>query len=207
MAVWHAGSATLASKCTSTQTRQLRRETGFIDEDQLLRVQVELTIKPNAPTLQDIRPVLLQCVCGLFLNVHPRPRSQAPSALRLIFICRSTDKRSTISSNVISLRSSISSTTNASWASTADGRLQPCGREVGSPSFALAIHRIAVEMPTPNRAAACLADKPAADAFKTRNRRSLLSACAIIHLFAVDVESASPRHVTSQSIHRSQDLL
>jgi hypothetical protein len=30
---------------------------------------------------------------------------------------------------------------------------------------------------------------------------------ALIHLFAVDVESASPRHVTSQSIHQSQDLL
>ncbi|MBB4172237.1 hypothetical protein FHX09_006140 [Rhizobium sp. BK538] len=48
---------------------------------------------------------------------------------------------------------------------------------------------------------------PAADAFNTRNRRSLLSARAIIHLFAVDVESASQRRVTSQSIHRSQDLL
>lgn len=41
----------------------------FIDEDQLLRIEIELTIKPDAPALQDIRPVLLQCVCGLFLKI------------------------------------------------------------------------------------------------------------------------------------------
>ena len=64
------------------------------------------------------------------------------------------------------LRSLISSTTNGSCTSNADGRLQPCGREVGSPSFARAIHRIAVEIATPNRAAACRADMPAAVAFK-----------------------------------------
>jgi hypothetical protein len=85
--------------------------------------------------------------------------------------------------------------------------IQPCGRDVGSPSLALAIQRIAVEIPTPNRAAACRADMPAADAFNTRNRRSSLSARAIIHLLAVDVEPASPRRVTSQSIHQSQHLL
>lgn len=207
MAMRHTGSATVASKCTSAQTCHLRRKAGFVYEDEFVRIEVELTIEPDAPALQDIRPVLLQCMCGLFLNVHPRPRSQAPSALRLILNCRSMDKRPTISSSVISLRSSISSTTNASCASSADGRLQPCGRDVGSPSFALAIHRIAVEIPTPNRAAACRADMPDADAFNTRNRRSSLSACAIIHLFAVDVESDTARYVTSQSIHRSQDLL
>ncbi|ARM15089.1 hypothetical protein Bra5_PB00343 (plasmid) [Rhizobium phaseoli Brasil 5] len=76
-------------------------------------------------------------MCGLFLKVHPRPRSQAPSALRLIFTCRSTDKRSTISSSVTSLRSLINATTNSSCASTAEGRLQLCGRAVNSPSFAL----------------------------------------------------------------------
>jgi hypothetical protein len=166
-----------------------------------------LTIEPSMPTIQDIRSVLLQYVCGLFLNVHPRPRSQAPSALRLIFSCRSTDKRSTISSSVTSLRSAINATTNSSCESTADGRRQPCGRGVNSPSFALAIQRIAVEIPTPKRAAACRADMPDADAFKTRIRRSSLSACPIIHLSVVDVESASTSAVTSQSIHRSQDML
>ncbi|MBB2842256.1 UNVERIFIED_ORG: hypothetical protein GGE64_006047 [Rhizobium etli] len=47
---------------------------------------------------------------------------------------------------------------------------------------------------------------PAADAFKTHIRRSSLRACPIIHLSAVDVESASVALVTSQSIHQSQDM-
>jgi transposase len=45
------------------------------------------------------------------------------------------------------------------------------------------VHRIAVEIPTPNRAADWRADMPAADAFNTRSRRSSLSARPIIHLF------------------------
>ncbi|WP_210421876.1 hypothetical protein, partial [Rhizobium anhuiense] len=52
----------------------------------------------------------------------------------------------------------------------------------------------------------CRADMPAADAFKTRIRRSSLRACPIIHFSAVDVESASVALVTSQSIHQSQDM-
>ena len=207
MTVRHASSTTLASNCTSAQACHLRREAGLVYEDQLFRIEIELAIKPGTSPLQDIRPILLQCMCGLFLNVHPRRLSQAPSALRLMPTCRSTHRRSTISSSVTSLRSSIISTTNASCASKLEDLRQPCGRDVASPSLALAIQRIAVEIPTPNRAAACRADMPAADAFNTRNRRSSLSARAIIHLFAVDVESASPRRVTSQSIHRSQDLL
>ena len=171
----HAGPATLAAQCTSAQTCHLRRKSGLVDKDQPFRIQIELPIEPGAPALQDIRPVLLQCMCGLFLNVQPRPRSHAPTALRLILTRRSADKSTTISSSVTSLRSSISSRTNASCASSIDGRLQPCGRELGSPSFALAIQRIAVETPTSKRAAACRADMPEADAFNNRNRRSSVS--------------------------------
>ncbi|KUM26748.1 hypothetical protein AU467_19665 [Mesorhizobium loti] len=58
-----------------------------------------------------------------------------------------------------------------------------------------------------NRAAACRADIPSSEAFKTRDRRSSLSALAIIHLIKVDVESAGTAAVTSQSIHRSMDSL
>lgn len=57
-----------------------------------------------------------------------------------------------------------------------------CGRGVRSPIFARAIHRIALDIPAPNRAAACRADMPSSEAFKTRDRRSLLSALAIVHL-------------------------
>lgn len=51
---------------------------------------------------------------------------------------------------------------------------------VGSPFFALAIQRIAVEIPTPNRAAACRANMAAEDAVSTRLRRPSLSDCGII---------------------------
>ncbi len=42
--------------------------------------------------------------------------------------------------------------------------------------------RIALDIPTPNRAAACRADMPSSDAFTTRDRRSPLNAFPIIHL-------------------------
>lgn len=78
---------------------------------------------------------------------------------------------------------------------------------VNLPIFARAIQRIALDIPTPNRAAACRTDIPSSDAFKTRDRRSPLGAPAIIHLSKVDVESPTHAGVTSQSIHRSQDVL
>lgn len=39
-----------------------------LGQDQLLRIEVELAIKPGSPAFQDVRPrpVLLQCMCGLF---------------------------------------------------------------------------------------------------------------------------------------------
>jgi hypothetical protein len=73
--------------------------------------------------------------------------------------------------------------------------------------LARATQRIALDTPTPNRAAAWRADIPSSQAFKTRDRRSSLSALAIVHLIKVDVESAEQACVTSQSIHRSMDLL
>lgn len=100
-----------------SRSRAIFVERPVVYEDHLLRIEIKPLIKPGASTLQDVRSVLLQCVCGLFLNVHPRPRSQAPSALRLVPTCRSTERSSTILSSVTSRRSSIISTTNASRAS------------------------------------------------------------------------------------------
>lgn len=61
--------------------------------------------------------------------------------------------------------------------------------------------------PNPKRPAAWRADIPVADAFKTRIRRSSLSARAIINLLFEEIESPSIALVTSRSIHQSQDLL
>ncbi|CDX11428.1 hypothetical protein MPL3356_10047 [Mesorhizobium plurifarium] len=142
-----------------------------------------------------------------FLNVQPRLPSQALKALRPMRTDTSTARRSTISSSVMSLRASINPTMKASCASRLEARRQPWGRGVRSPSLARAIQRIALDIPTPNRAAACRADIPPSEAFKTRDRRSSLSALAIIHLIKVDVESAQQARVTSQSIHQSMDVL
>jgi hypothetical protein len=119
---------------------------------------------------------------GLFLNVQPRPRSQALSALRRMATVCSARSRAAISCNVMSRRSSISPTMKASCASRLEPRRRPCGRAVRSPVLARATHRIAVEIPTPNLAAACRAESPFVEAFRTRMRRSSLRARAILHL-------------------------
>jgi len=166
---------------------------------QLLRIEAELPFKPGSPALQDIRSILLQCMCGL-LNVHPRPRSQAPSALRLTPTCRSTHRRSTISSSVTSLQSSIISTTNASCASKLEDLRQPCGRDVGSSLLALAIHRIAVEIATPNRRRPAVQTYPP-QTFSIRvieDRRSVLEPTSTSSLWML-ISFAAPRHLTIDS--------
>jgi hypothetical protein len=182
MAMWHASPAAFTAWRTSPQTRHLGRQSGLIDEDELCRIEIELAVEPGAAALQDVGAILLQCMCGLFLYVQPRLRSQALNALRLIRTDCPSKSRTTISFSVMSLRSSISSTMKASCPSSRDARRRPCGRGFNSPIFARAIHRIALDTPTPNRAAACRADMPSSEAFKTRDRRSPLSALPIIHL-------------------------
>jgi hypothetical protein len=44
---------------------------GLIDEDQTLRIEVELVVEPAPPLPQDVGPVLLDRVPGLFLRVIP----------------------------------------------------------------------------------------------------------------------------------------
>jgi hypothetical protein len=65
MAVRHACSTTLASNCASAQARHFGRQSGLVYKDQLLRIEIELAIKPGSPALQDIQSILLQCMCGL----------------------------------------------------------------------------------------------------------------------------------------------
>ena len=71
MAMRHTGSATLAARRSPTQAGHLRGETGLVYEHELRRIEIELAVEPGAAALQDIRAVLLQCMCGLFLNVQP----------------------------------------------------------------------------------------------------------------------------------------
>lgn len=44
---------------------------GLVDEDEALGVEVELALEPDLAPLQDVRPVLLGRVRGLFFTVIP----------------------------------------------------------------------------------------------------------------------------------------
>lgn len=107
MAVWHTGPAAFTARGTITQPRHLRRQSCLINDDQLRWVEIELIVELGAATSQDVRAILLQCMCGLFLNFQPCPRSQSFRGLRPVRIERSTSRRSTISFSVMPLRSSI----------------------------------------------------------------------------------------------------
>ncbi len=174
-----AGPAALATKGTTTQASHLGGQAGLVDEDEAIRVEIGLGLEPVLAPLQDIGAILLQCMGGLFLNVQPCARSQALSALWPMMTARSVTSRAIISFSVMSLRSAIRPTMKASCASSRETRRRPCSRAVVSPILARAIHRIAVDIPTPNRAAVRRADKPSVEAFKTRPRRSSLSARAM----------------------------
>lgn len=182
MSVRNASPAALSARSPTAQAGHLGREAGLVDEDKALRIEIGLSLEPITPPLQDIGTLLLQCMGGLFLNVQPRPRSQVLNALRRMETVRSVRSRAAISCNVMSRRFSISPTMKASCASRLEPRRRPCGRAARSPALARATHRIAVETPMPNRDAACRADRPFVEAFRTRMRRSSLRARAILHL-------------------------
>jgi hypothetical protein len=44
---------------------------GLVDEDQPLGVEIKLALEPCLPPLQDVGPILLRRVTGLFLRVIP----------------------------------------------------------------------------------------------------------------------------------------
>ena len=49
---------------------------GLVDEDQPLRVEVELLLKPSLALPQDVGPLLLGCVRRLFFTVMLRRRKK-----------------------------------------------------------------------------------------------------------------------------------
>jgi hypothetical protein len=154
MPVRNASPAALSARSPTAQAGHLGREAGLVDEDKSLWIEIGLSLEPVTPPLQDVGTLLLQCMGGLFLNVQPRPRSQALNALRRMETVRSLKSRAAISCSVMSRRSSIRATMKASCTSRLEPRRLPCARAANSPVLARAIHRIAVEIPTPNRAAA-----------------------------------------------------
>jgi hypothetical protein len=56
----------------------VRRDPGFIDEDEALGIKVELALEPVLSPLQDIGPILLTCVRVLFCPSQLVTLSEAP---------------------------------------------------------------------------------------------------------------------------------
>jgi len=59
----------LPFRSAPAQARHVGRSACFVDEDEPRRVELELVLKPVLAPLQDIRPVLLRGMGGLFFTV------------------------------------------------------------------------------------------------------------------------------------------
>ena len=69
MAVRDGGAQPLTAGRTPASTRHIGRRPCLVDEDKLIRIEVDLAVEPFLPLLQDVRPLLLGGVRGLFLSV------------------------------------------------------------------------------------------------------------------------------------------
>ena len=58
-------------RAAATAARHIRRCPGFVDEDEAFGIKIELAVEPVLSALQDVRPILLCSVRGLFFHVIP----------------------------------------------------------------------------------------------------------------------------------------
>ncbi len=66
MAMRHAGPAVLTARRSPAQAGHRGRRPGLIQEDQLRRIEIELTEELGAATLHDAMAILLQCMRELY---------------------------------------------------------------------------------------------------------------------------------------------
>ena len=72
MAPWDGCAQPFAFWRASVAARHVGGGPGLVDEDQLLRIEIELAFEPDLATLQDVGALLLGRVRGLFLSVSWR---------------------------------------------------------------------------------------------------------------------------------------
>ena len=72
VAVRHAGAQPLAARGSAIAARHVGRGPGLVDEDELVRIEIELPLEPLLAPLQDVGAVLLGRVRRLFLRVISR---------------------------------------------------------------------------------------------------------------------------------------
>jgi len=66
-----AGAQALAVTAAAIAPRHVGRCPGLVDEDQLVGIEIELTLEPFLALLQDVGAILLCRMAGLFLRVIP----------------------------------------------------------------------------------------------------------------------------------------
>ena len=66
MAMGNAGAKPLASSAASAFARQIGGSSGFVDEYELFRIEIELRSKPFLTQLQDIRALLFRGMGSFF---------------------------------------------------------------------------------------------------------------------------------------------
>ena len=69
VSVRDAGAQALPARAAPMRAGHVRRGPGFIDEDEVLGIKVELALEPVLSPLQDVGPILLTRVRSLFLRV------------------------------------------------------------------------------------------------------------------------------------------
>src|SRR5690606_2836249 len=114
MAVRHARPATLSPAGTTSQAGHLRTGSGLVNEDQPLRIEVDLTVEPGAPSREDVRTLLLRGVRRLFLYVIPRLAKKCQTVDGAARTPCSSASRPAISWRAMSLLATTRSRMNAS---------------------------------------------------------------------------------------------
>jgi hypothetical protein len=69
MSVRDANAQALAAPAAAAPAHHVCRGPGLVDEDEPLRVEIELALEPILPARQDVGAILLAGVRGLFLRV------------------------------------------------------------------------------------------------------------------------------------------
>src|SRR3974390_2224855 len=172
------GAATLAARRPAKAARHARRDAGFVDEHELVRVEIELSFEPSFARSFDVFPFLLARMARLLLARDPVPRQEPPhgsiaegeTVALPELVAQLHDRR-------VRLRL-ISPRMKAACASMRCDRRSPpiCMGETSPVVSTRFAQRTAVAGPTSNRAPARRPDIPPLIAFTTFSRISLATA-------------------------------
>jgi hypothetical protein len=135
------GSDIVLHTSSSAKPRHLRAQAGFVNEDEVRRIEIELAGELVLATLQKVGTLLIQEIYGFFVTVQPC--SAATHRARY-------GQWKRLSPHAIAGRSR--------WAHEPPRR--PHLKGVNRPAHALTIQAMAGEIPIPKRAAAERADMP-----------------------------------------------